>query len=188
MVRIRKSNEEKIIPGILQNDSEIIERIYKDDFERVKNMVRGFGTIGLEPWDIFQEGLTRAIVNVRQGKFKGESAFSTYLYGICRNLCLKAYRNRKTVTKNEWDEIKQEEAEEDYFDELQKMIQIKKQLDEQCRKIIDLRFGLQKTEADSTRFEAIATTLGISADNARQRFRRCFAKLKTAVLKQLESF
>lgn len=146
-------------------------------------MVKGFKIISLVPDDIFQEGLTRAIINVRNKRFKGDSSFSTYLYGICRNLCLKEYNRQKPLTNKEMKDIGDETG-DDYFEELQMIITLKERLDEQCRKIIDLRFGLLPNEKNSTRFDAIARFLGIHADNARQRFRRCFAKLKTMVSQQ----
>ena len=175
-----KSSEHDIIEGIINNDSRIISLIYKNDYERIKSMVTGFGNIGVTPEDIFQEGLTRAVINIRKGNFKGGSTFSTYLYGICRNLCLKAYNRQAPVSGMEIQDVK-EEIQDDYFDELELIVKLKEMLDEQCIKIIDLRFGITPTKDRSTRFEAIAGFLGISADNARQRFRRCFSKLKSIV-------
>ncbi len=180
MVLNVKSSEQVIIDGILNNDSQTISLIYKKDYERIKNMVIGFNISGVTPEDIFQEGLTRAVINVRKGVFKGGSTFSTYLYGICRNLCLKAYSRQMPVSRMGDREIK-EETNDDYFDELGLIVKLKERLDEQCKKIIDLRFGIVGTKEKSTRFEAIANFLGINPDNARQRFRRCFAKLKSIV-------
>ncbi len=185
MVLKRKNTDQDVIDGIIKNDSGTIALIYKNNFERIKNMVKGFRNISLEPEDVFQEGLTRAIINIRNRRFKGESSFSTYLYGICRNLCLKDYNRQKPVVKLDGKEMR-EDADESYFDEIQLIIRLKERLDEQCRKIIDLRFGLLSNDENSTRFEAIARFLGIQADNARQRFRRCFAKLKTMVFQQKE--
>ena len=180
MVLNVKSGEPEIIEGILNNDSQTISLIYKKDYERIKNMVIGFNISRITPEDIFQEGLTRAVINVRKGKFKGGSTFSTYLYGICRNLCLKAYNRQMPVSRMDNYEFK-DETSDDYFDELELIVKLKERLDEQCKKIIDLRFGITPTKDSSTRFEAIAEFLGINADNARQRFRRCFSKLKSIV-------
>ncbi|NOX85149.1 MAG: sigma-70 family RNA polymerase sigma factor [Chlorobi bacterium] len=181
MVLKRKNTDQDIIEGIMNNDSKTISLIYRNDFDRIKSMVKGFGNISLQPEDVFQEGLTRAIINVRNRIFKGDSSFSTYLYGICRNLCLKDYNRQRPFTGKEMKDIK-EETGDDYFEELQMIIKVKDRLDEQCRKIIDLRFGLLPTVENSTRFDAIARFLGINADNARQRFRRCFSRLKAMVL------
>jgi RNA polymerase sigma factor (sigma-70 family) len=175
-----KITDQDIVNGILQNDSETIKLIYKNNFDRIESMVKGFRNISLDAEDVFQEGLTRAIINVRNKKFKGDSSFPTYLYGICRNLCLKDYHKNKAIVNKEIFDIK-EEIEEDHFERLQLIIKLKDQLDEPCKRIIDLRFGIQQNDGVSTRFESIAKVLNINADNARQRFRRCFGKLKNLV-------
>jgi len=84
------------------------------------------------------------------------------------------------LTTNEIGEIK-EELEDDHFDSIQLMLKLKEKLDKSCKRIIDLRFGIGNNDSTVTRFETIATRLNISTDNARQRFGRCFAKLKKLV-------
>jgi RNA polymerase sigma factor (sigma-70 family) len=179
-VQTNKSDQDKIIEGILKNDPQIIKLIYREHFVKISSMVNNFRYTSLEPEDVFQEGLTRAVINIRKGVFKGDSSFSTYLYGICRNLCLKEYNRSKLLTTNEIGDVK-EEIEDDYFDSIQLMLKLKDKLDDSCIRIIDLRFGIGNNNSSVTRFEAIATKLNISADNARQRFGRCFAKLKKLV-------
>ena len=165
----------RLIEGILKNDSRVIGRIYDLHFSKIKSMVNNFHNLGLDAEDVFQDGLTRAVINIRKGRFRGESSFSTYLYGICRNICLKAYnKNKGTWTTEIGQAI--EELPDDNFDMLQVINEEKNKLDEDCKRIIDMRFGLDDT-VDSTRFEKIAVALNIKTDNARQRFGRCFAKL-----------
>ena len=178
-----KSDQDIIIKGILSNDPSTIKNIYNDQFDKISAMVNNFMYINLEPDDVFQEGLTRAVINIRKGVFKGDSSFSTYLYGICRNLCLKEYNRNRLTTSNEIGDIK-EEVEDDYFDSIQLMVKLKDKLDNNCKEIIDLRFGIgdiDSTYTSTLRFEKIAAKLNISADNARQRFGRCFSKLKKLV-------
>lgn len=163
-----------VIEGILKNDSRVIGRIYNEQFDRIRSMVYNFQKLNLEPEDVFQEGLTRAILNVRKGVFKGDSAFSTYLYSICNNICLKEYR-RKKHTLSIGLQDSPEELPLDNNDVLQIILEEKAKLDEKCRELIDLRFGLG-SDLGNTRFETIAAALDIKPDNARQRFGRCFAK------------
>lgn len=175
-----KSDQDKVVEGIKNNDPQTIKFIYREHFGKIRSMVNNFRYISLEPEDVFQEGLTRAVINIRKGVFKGDSSFSTYLYGICRNLCLKEYNRSKLTTSNEIGDVK-DEVEDDYFDAIQLMLKLKENLDEKCKTIIDLRFGIGNTDEGITRFEAIAAILKISADNARQRFGRCFSKLKKII-------
>lgn len=180
-----KKITDPVIKGILANDSRTIREIYKQQFNKIRSMVQNFHKLNIGAEDVFQEGLTRAIINVRKGRFNGESAFSTYLYGICNNVCLKEYRKNKHQLSNELKEV-EDELPVDNFDIIQVIAKEKEKLDSNCQRIIDLRFGLNN-ESDSTRFESIAEKLGIKPDNARQRFGRCFAKLME-MLQQNEEF
>ena len=177
-----KRVDENIISGIVDNDPSTIKMIYHEQFGKIKSMVINFKNIALEPEDIFQEGLTRAVINVRKGSFKGDSTFSTYLYGICRNLCLKEYNRGKQLQTAVVHDIK-EDVEDDNFEAIQLLLKHKDKLDDICISIINSRFGIGNIEndKDSRKFEIIAQKLGISYDNARQRFGRCMSKLKKLV-------
>jgi RNA polymerase sigma factor (sigma-70 family) len=167
--------KDPLVKGILDNDNDVISLIYKEQFEKIKSMVNNFRNLNLDAKDVFQEGLTRAMMNVRDERFKGDSAFSTYLYGICRNICLKEYQKNKDVYVQGMVNVQTEESGDD-FELLQIILKEKSKLDEKCRKIIDLRFGTGDRDT-GYRFEDIADMLGIKPDNARQRYGRCFAKL-----------
>ncbi len=187
-VKAGKSNEDDLIKGILDNDTRTIQKIYREQFDIIKSMVHNFKGLQLEPEDIFQEGLTRAILNIRKGLFKGDSSFSTYMYGICRNICLKEYRRKKPVSSIELVESA-DVSQEDHFDTLKVINEVKEQLDEKCRKIIELRFGIQdesEQEMENTRFESVAAKLNITPENARQRYKRCFAKFMDMLRKHPE--
>jgi RNA polymerase sigma factor (sigma-70 family) len=169
------TDADPIVLGILNDDSSIISKVYREQFDKINSMVRNFKHVRLDAKDVFQEGLTRAMINVRDGKFKGDSLFSTYLYGICRNICLKEYQKNKDVHPLDFENGIADETADD-FDLLQIIIIEKEKLDEKCRKIIDLRFGIGE-EGSGNRFERIGEILGIRSDNARQRYGRCFARL-----------
>lgn len=179
VLRIKK-DDFYIIDGIQNNDSKVIKTIYKNEYGRIKSMVLGFRNLRVDPEDIFQEGLTRAVINVRNEIYRGDSTFSTYLYGICRNLCLKECNRKKPFLTDSYQDIR--EADEiDHFDLLQLISKTKQRLNEECRKILDLRFGLGGNidSEEGMRFDDIATDLGINAANARQRFKRCLDKIRT---------
>ena len=176
-------NDKKIIDGILQNSNPILTELYRQNFTGIKKMVWSFNNTILDPEDVFQEGLTRAILNIRAGKFRGESSFSTYLNGICRNICLKQ------LSKNNMKELLQSHTladEENHFELLNSLLVVKEELEPNCRRIIDLRFALSETSDDEEpnkcpSFDEISELLGLSAANARQRFKRCLDKLRELV-------
>jgi len=179
------SNED-IVSGICNNQDWAIIAIYKTQYESIKNMVYSFRNIRLEPEDIFQEGLTRIILNIRAGKFRGESSLATYLNSICRNICLKLLARPNPMPHNE-DLVSDESDNDNYYELLAFINKIKEQLGNGCREIIDLRFkqseGVTTTDDNNKLhgFDEIAQKLDITVDNARQRFKRCLDQLRKLV-------
>jgi len=180
-------SDEEIISGILGDENAIISHIYKKYFIKIKQMVFAFRHTALDPDDIFQEGLTRAVMNIREGRFHGESSFFTYLNSICRNICLKEMQKMKGRNEEIKDRILEENSLD--FELLNRLLEVRKQLNEPCLEIIDLRFDLIEPEADELiipttcrSFDEIAKLLDLTAANARQRFKRCFDKLREYVL------
>lgn len=177
--------DESIIMGIINHDEAAIGAVYREYHQKIKKMVYTFRNTTLDPDDIFQEGLTRAIINIREGRFRGESSFMTYLNSICRNICLKELSHKQTDPIGSRD--LPVENNPINFEALDQLLQIRNQLDEKCRSIIDLRFGLESEETGKSKaFEEIAAELGLSPDNARQRFKRCLDKLREFVNENVE--
>ena len=145
-------------------------------------MVFRFRNMVLDADDVFQEGITRSILIIREGKFKEQSTYYTFLYSICRNICLKEIGKPREYSEFQGD-IKDEINVEDNFEQLNRLLKLKEKLDEACRKIIDLRFRIEQENTGNDnnklmRFEKIADAMNINTDNARQRFKRCMQKLK----------
>jgi len=200
-VPIEKFSEEDLIKGLEQGDGKIITLIYKRNIAAVRNMVNQYSNIILEADDVVQEGLTRAIMNIRDKKFKGASSIHTYLYSICKNICLKECQKLKVFYPATTTIDLSDEPQEDYYDLLQSVLKIKERMEQMCIEIIDLRFSLNpkltsehdhlnKKAQTMMPFEDIAKKLDILPDNARQRFKRCLEKLIDAVNKdkQIEDF
>lgn len=103
-------------------------------------MVFTFKNTALDPEDIFQEGLTRAVINIREGKFRCESSFFTYLSNICRNICLKEMSKMKGRNI----ELKADSPDENEtnFEAINLLLKIRKRLNDSCREILDMRFDL----------------------------------------------
>lgn len=175
------------IAGIKKNDDRALESLYQSEFNSIKKMVFAFHNVSLDPEDVFQEGLTRLIINVQSGRFRGDSALSTYLNSICRNICLKKLSRKDNVSLE--DGIPEPVQDENHFFEILEFVgRLKNEMDEKCRTVIDLRFRQFEQEINTQAinklmgFEEIAHQLNISADNARQRFKRCLDQLRKRVL------
>jgi len=138
----------------------------------------------LDAEDIFQDGFTIAIMNISNGKFRGESSFSTYLNSICRNICLKKLSQAPI---KEFSEAYDKMEEVENHDLIQKLMELRSKLDQKCREIIDLRFTLGgKVNDDAPNkclsFDEIGEYLGLTTDNARQRFKRCLDGFRNMVM------
>lgn len=186
-IRRTTYTDEDIISGISENQDWALNVIYKTQYNSIRKMVYSFKNLRLEPEDIFQEGLTRIILNIRTGKFRGESSLFTYFNRICRNICLKILANPNPLPTDE-NLVPEEPENENYYELLVFISKLKKQLGDSCRDIIDLRFkqAEQIQEAGITDnkllgFDEIAEKLDITVDNARQRFKRCLNQLRKMV-------
>ena len=91
------------------------------------------------------------------------------------------------------DELKEEVLDENEisFEAIGLILEIRKQLKGDCREILDLRFDLTEQDENNLTvpsgcrsFEEIARLLNLNAANARQRFKRCFDKLRELVMNE----
>lgn len=180
-------SDQDILKGIIEDNDMVIRYIYKQFFPGIKALVRSFRHLHLDADDVFQEGLTRAIINIKAGKFRGKSTFYTYLNSICYHVCLKDLKSSQSeypLMDNIPDHELLAHDEQDIFHLL---LDLKGKMDPSCCQIIDVRFGLgQEKDPDQVqlghhhnlKFEEIGKILGIEPDNARQRFKRCMEKLR----------
>ena len=174
-------SDESIIDGIISHNDKILGQIYNEYHQKIKKMVYAFRNTALDPDEIFQEGLTRAVINIREGKFRGESSFSTYLNSICRNICLKEMARHKSIPITGNETFHENNAID--FESVSQLLHIRNKLENKCRTIIDMRFGFGDSNEEKTAsVETIASALDITVENARQRFKRCLDKLKEFIL------
>ena len=186
-VHTDKYGEADLIEGLKTGDGKIIQLIYKRNLPLIRNIVKSYPALILEAEDVLQEGLVRSITNIRGGKFNAMSSIHTYLYSICRYICLKECHKTHQPDPAEMQASMEHQEDDRYYELLNKVTEMKKKLDSACVEIIDLRFRLFENDHLHEKsgklmdFETIASTIGIKPDNARQRFTRCLAKLISAV-------
>ncbi len=123
--------------------------------------------------DVFHEGIIVLDRNIREGKFRGDSTLSLYLYAICRFLWMNQLRRKARVELSE-DPMPEEEAgpenpEVDLLSDERKAVlqQLLDQLSDQCRQVL----GLWQL---SYSMQEIAARLGFSSEKmARKAKYRC---------------
>ncbi len=95
---VKRLSDEEIIVGLRKRDNRVLQYIYKNSFNPVKQLVLSNAGSENDAEDIFQEALIIVFKKIKEDqKFKLTSAFNTYIYSISRLLWLKQLRNIKKI-------------------------------------------------------------------------------------------
>jgi len=174
------TNEDfKYRQAILTNNETVVKELYHH-FREVccAHLIKAFGCTIAEAKNIYPEAFTIFYYNIKAEKIKGDS-LKYYLFGIAKNLFRKryfdAYHKRIQLT-DEFPEHTIQMETEQYFKQQEDAIiiqQLMKQLDEKCRRLIELIF-IKEYSHDAT-----ATAMNFSGENAvRKKKFDCLKKLR----------
>ncbi|GJM34945.1 MAG: hypothetical protein DHS20C18_39460 [Saprospiraceae bacterium] len=145
MFGIKKYTDDALVKAIKYGDREAdraITYLLNRDFGKIKNLVIQRNGSEADAEDVFQEGLTALILNIRRGVYRGESAVSTYLHGICKGIWYKRFLKqvretdyKKNLTVVEEDHLTPEIS---LMDEEQKLLLLSlfDQLREKCSEVL----------------------------------------------------
>jgi len=81
--------------GLIQGDADIVKRIYKDNFFKIKNLIVKQGGSISDAQDIFQNALEATITRYARKAFVIETTFGAYIYNTCRNMWYKQQKDNK---------------------------------------------------------------------------------------------
>lgn len=85
---------ERILKGIVDNDHEVMQYIYKKYFESIRGFVVRHGGTKDDAWDVFQDGLIVIYEQVKNKELTIQNTFHTYFFTICKYTWLKILRNK----------------------------------------------------------------------------------------------
>jgi RNA polymerase sigma factor (sigma-70 family) len=173
---VKRLTDEEIIAGLRKRDNRVLQYIYKNSFNAVKQLVIHNAGSDSDAEDIFQETLIIIFKKLRDDDdFQLTANFTTYIYSIARLLWLK---HLKQIKKIEIDPLNRDMEERIEFEEplpvedkdLRMAIYQRtlSQIPEDCQKILRL------TAEDVTSRE-IARRLGFRSEGY-VRKRRHFCK------------
>lgn len=112
---MKRLTDEEIIAGLRKRDNRVLQYIYKNAFNPVKQLVIHNAGSDSDAEDIFQEALIIIFKKLREeSSFKLTSSFSTYIYSISRLLWLK---HLKKIKKIEIDPLNRDMEERIEFEE-----------------------------------------------------------------------
>ncbi len=90
--------DEEIIAGLRKRDNRVLQYIYKNSYNPVKQLILNNAGSDNDAEDIFQEALIIIFKKLRdESEFELTSSFNTYIYSISRLLWLKHLRNIKKI-------------------------------------------------------------------------------------------
>ncbi len=145
MGRLLKYSDHELLKGIVNEEDEAFEHLYKEIFPSVRWLIMRNGGSEEDARDLFQES-----VIILHGKLKEEGLIlhctvKTYLYSVSRHLWLKELTRRKKLDFTEiGDEqylILEENDSSDFEQELLDFYQKQfNQLSKECKKILNLHF------------------------------------------------
>jgi len=112
---VKRLTDEEIIVGLRKRDNRVLQYIYKNAFNAVKQLVIHNAGSDTDAEDIFQEALIIIFKKLRDdSSFKLTSSFTTYIYSISRLLWLK---HLKKIKKIEIDPLNRDMEERIEFEE-----------------------------------------------------------------------
>jgi RNA polymerase sigma factor (sigma-70 family) len=173
-------NDTDYIKGLLNNDRKVLELIYSNYSERVKNhIIKNGGTVD-DAKDVFQEALMVVYHKAQTSGFELTSQFYTYLFGICRFIF---DRKRKKKSNNhvtiplENGYINNEDIEADILtrERYQVYEQNLQKLGEFCQQLLISFFTGENMDAIAEKFDLK------NAHTARNRKYRCQKELEKLI-------
>jgi len=112
---VKRLLDEEIILGLRKRDNRVLQYIYKNSFNPVKQLILNNTGSDSDAEDIFQEALIIVFKKLKEEPdFELSSAFNTYIYSISRLLWLKHLRQ---IRKIEIDPLNRDMEERIEFEE-----------------------------------------------------------------------
>lgn len=168
-------SDEEVIRLILHGGpserTQAFESLYRYNFRLIeKYITRNSGTHE-DAADIFQDALTQFYMKLKRGRFELNSAISTYLYSVCRNLWLKKLRTLRKDYPEHAESMNVEPAFE-IFDESESVLQSLNHIGDSCREVLIDFYYNRMSMVD------IASKYGLgSPEAAKNKKYRCLQRL-----------
>ncbi|MEM6841606.1 MAG: sigma-70 family RNA polymerase sigma factor [Bacteroidota bacterium] len=185
-VRLANFTDEELYQGLLNNDAEMFERMYIENFPAVRQQVQRYGGSEDDAKDIFQEGIIALWNNIRSGSYQLREGvkLSTYLVQICKLRWMDKMKKASHRYEVKQEDYVEPEAEADVLvnwidqEEQQQFQQQFAQLGERCQDLLKRFYFLKET------MQEIAAALSIGDATAKNEKYRCMQRLKKIVLNQ----
>lgn len=151
-----------------------LEYLYQNSFPKVKAYILSNNGTTSESKDIFQDTIAVVYENLLSGKFRGDSAITSYVYSVGRNLWLQELRKKKILTtkleNDQLTEIKGSEVNNSLIH------QVLNYLDIGCRSLLVSFYFYERTMKEvAAEFELSSVQV------AKTKKLRCMKKLRSII-------
>lgn len=174
------------IPKNIFNGSpeQALKKAYEDNFPWLENYIKKNSGNQEDAQDIFQESVSAAWLNLREGKFKGDSEqFNAYIRQICKykwiNM-LKSVANSRTRLVDDFAEF---EGHADAMEEFETQLEQSKRLNEsfanmgdKCKALLDMFYFKRQSLAK------IASLMNNTEESIKTMKYRCMMRLRKIYL------
>ncbi len=162
----------------IEHDRFTLKEIYAKNYPSVEAYIKQNSGSSDDAKDIFQEAITAAWLNAKEGKFtpQDESSLGGYIYRIAKFKWLdrvksKSYKSTIRLAED-YDPAEEVEEQDDKSEKLNHMRDLYAQLGDKCRNILN-RFYYAKMSLDE-----IGSELGFDAATVKTQKYRCMKKLR----------
>ncbi|MCK9291072.1 MAG: hypothetical protein WCR58_07670 [Bacteroidales bacterium] len=185
----KKYQASDFLKGIKKHDRKVLNYIYQNQFESIKNYVVLRQGSRDDAWDVFQEamGVVYDIVTQEDQQFELWSSFETFFYSVAKNIWLKQLRERRIFHFGSTINIEEVSVDVEEMERMMlsnKLFQIYlrqwKLLDKTCQKMLELTF------AKANGLELADKMKMVSAQSAYNKRRSCINKLIQLIINDYE--
>ncbi|MBL7775572.1 MAG: sigma-70 family RNA polymerase sigma factor [Saprospiraceae bacterium] len=172
------------VEAILEGNRSDLQRLYAEALPRIRRLIADMGGSEADAPDIFQDAVLIVYQKARQPGFELTSLFSTYFFGICRNLWLNRRTKKSATAEVTFTDTAKYIAEPAFTESDQLQVErgnlfwkAFRKLGPDCQRVLELFF--QKIA-----METIAREMGFGSEGyARRRKRQCKNRLIELVKK-----
>lgn len=180
--------DKELLKGLANEDSQAIEKIYRDHYQMVQNLIlHNRGTLD-DAADIFQEAMIVLFEKSNSPVFELNCQLKTYLYSVCKRLWLKRLQQQQRLVIQTDDveqvilveeDIEQHEKRQLNFDIMENAMN---KIGEPCKSLLEAYYIEKKQMQEiADRFQYT------NANNAKTQKYKCLVRLKKLFFAQYKN-
>ena len=185
---MNSSPEKWLLEGLAKEDKQVIERIYRENYNVIQSLVVNNSGTADDAADIFQEAMIVLYEKSKTPAFELSCSLKTYIYSVSRRLWLKKLQQMQRFSKqtDEMETVVSVEEDLESHDQRQKDFSLMEtamsKIGEPCKSLLEAYY-IQKKQ-----MQQIATEFGYTnADNAKTQKYKCLVRLKKLFFAQYKN-